>query len=621
MLKPIDLLLIISIVLVSTCVGLVPKLIERLKKRRPNSQPAQTEPHPSFLMNSVSFAISFQTIITSLGVPAEFYHYGFKTYQYSLCVTLAPFIIAFLFVPFLYKLESKSLYDYLDDKFDGSMAVKRFTLAIGLLTQFFYLSLVVLSTGICTLQIVSLIYPFKLWTVIAFVTSLSAFLAILGLSSVIWANFVQFILMTACNVLIIVFSIKNFQSENASSSFTENLYEMYKLADTDNTSRVFVLEENFRYRYTLWNCLIGFTFYILPSYAFTQQSYMRIKSTSSETQAKLLLVSIIPFCFSFLFLAATLGFVAFAYFRKCGDPFEAGLIKNQNEIIVHFLIQFFSDYDGLLGCFVGVLISSSVGIISNILKALSVTLTHDLYDKLLGFNSESNKSPIVEEMIDLNDTNQTRPIQRHLKVTNPKLLEILAVVLSTVVATGFAMVLASISGSMTGMTVSFLSSAYSTLIFVYTSARLNDLMDKKLKLKPTKKLDSLKFEPTHVIISCLVALFSINFIYLGRLLTMDSASEFYFVDRIPKPSNELISKTPELDNFCRYPSENLTQVILKKPSIRPDELTFFNYMFSLSFGWYTCVGFFTCVFVMVILKALKETCLKMRLLENRVDTL
>ena len=72
---------------------------------------------PSFLINAISLVIGFQTSTSIVGLPLEFYYYGARSYQFALCVLVSPIIISMFFIPFLYKLKTASIYDYLDDKF------------------------------------------------------------------------------------------------------------------------------------------------------------------------------------------------------------------------------------------------------------------------------------------------------------------------------------------------------------------------------------------------------------------------------------------------------------------------------------------------------------------------
>jgi len=81
---------------------------------------------PSFIMNAISLVIGFQTSTSIVGLPLEFYYYGARSYQFALCMFIAPILIALFFVPFLYKIKSASIYDYLDGKFgQGSKQVSQ----------------------------------------------------------------------------------------------------------------------------------------------------------------------------------------------------------------------------------------------------------------------------------------------------------------------------------------------------------------------------------------------------------------------------------------------------------------------------------------------------------------
>lgn len=206
---------------------------------------------PNFLMNSISIVISFQTAISTLGMPVEFYFYGFKTFQYTLSFVFAALIVAVFFVPLVYRIKSRSIYEYLDDKFEGAKSVKNFALILAIANQLSISSSVLFSTAICVMQIISLSYPIRLWPVATAIGLISAFMAILGLESIVWANFIQYVILIVCNVLIVVFGIKNY---NASGSFGSNLNEMLNVTRVAERGQIFILNENMRldfYKYQI----------------------------------------------------------------------------------------------------------------------------------------------------------------------------------------------------------------------------------------------------------------------------------------------------------------------------------------------------------------------------------
>ena len=352
--------------------GLELELLEIEQTKRTDRRPddSQAKPKVNFIMNALSLVIGFQSTISIIGMPVEFYYYGFKSIQLTLSILVGPVLIAVFFVPFVYKIKSNSIYEYLDDKFNNSKSVKYFTLFMVISFQFMFASLVLYSASITILQIVSFSYDVSLWQVAVFLGALSTCLAFLGLKSVVWANFLQYLIMIACNISVIILGLKHFDG-NRSNSLMEGASLIWNITESSGRGDVFVFAENFRARYTFWNSL-GLTLNVIPTYCLTQQSYMRIKQADSMKSAKWLVLSIIPFGFLNMLLIILLGCVMFAYFYKCGDPLTNGAVKNQNQLFSQFLTQFYAKYTGLIGFYIALLLSGAVSTISSCLKGLSV---------------------------------------------------------------------------------------------------------------------------------------------------------------------------------------------------------------------------------------------------------
>ena len=114
------------------------------------------KPKANFFVNAISLVIGFQTPISLIGLPVEFYYHGFKALQINLSFVISPIVIALFFVPFIYRIKSNSVYEYLDDKFNDSKSVKYFTVGLMILFQLILSSLVLFSTSNTIMQILSL---------------------------------------------------------------------------------------------------------------------------------------------------------------------------------------------------------------------------------------------------------------------------------------------------------------------------------------------------------------------------------------------------------------------------------------------------------------------------------
>lgn len=109
---------------------------------------------------------------------------------------------------------------------------------------------------------------------------------------------------------------------------------------------------------------------------------MRIKQTKSVQSARLLVLSISPIGFLNLVLILTLGLVMSAYLSRCDDPrtlnSRPGDMAHVNQLFTHFIAKFYAQYEGLFGLYIALLVSSAIGTLSSVLKALSVVLGEEI---------------------------------------------------------------------------------------------------------------------------------------------------------------------------------------------------------------------------------------------------
>jgi len=95
-----------------------------------------------------------------------------------------------------------------------------------------------------------------IWMISSGLGALSALLALMGLRSVVLANFFQYLIMVACNLLIIFLGIKHFgdfapipagNSTTSSSGFMKNFERLWNVTKETGRGGFFEFHENFRY--------------------------------------------------------------------------------------------------------------------------------------------------------------------------------------------------------------------------------------------------------------------------------------------------------------------------------------------------------------------------------------
>jgi len=604
------------------------------------------KPKVNFLMNAVSLVIGFQSTVSLIGVPVEFYYHGFKSLQLALSLISGPIIIAVFFVPFIYKMRSNSVYEYLDDKFNDSKSVKYFTVLLMILFQLTFASLVLFSTSNTVMQILSLIYDIDLWPIVVVLGIVSFGLALLGLKSIIWANFLQYIIMIICNLTVIILGLKYFEG-NSSASVIQGVGLVWNITDLSGHDKVISFKENFHNRYTLWNGLIGMAFNTIPTYCLTQQSYMRIKQAKSLRSARWLVLSIIPFGILNIVFIVFLGAVIFAYFYKCGDPVANGTIKNQNQLLSKFLTQFYTQYTGLIGFYMALLISSAINSVASTLKGLSVTFSEDIAGNFFtNFNQKKPKSPelvnssykmrrfsdkygvsdekeILNFQIRFNTSRNKRKLLREYekKQRRPNhRVAIGAIVFSGILTILAAIALERSSDSLTSTAMSLLNSIHGPLLFIYICARFNEYSAERNNYahnrSTTSKLHDFYIHYFDVILSCVLAISFLQFIYFGRMMTYNDYKDFYTSDHL-RVSNQVLESNV---TFCQEnnparrflygnsSSEGLNDSFVSvrgyvnEPVVGQDN---WKYLFGISFNWFPFIGLMMCFIVLSVISLIK----------------
>ena len=413
-------------------------------------------------------------------------------------------------------------------------------------------------------------------------------------------------------------------------------------------------------------------FNTIPSYCLTQQSFMRIKQAKSIKSAKYLVMSILPFGICNMSLILLFGYVIFSFFYKCGDPLSLKLIKNQNQLLSIFLTQFYDKYIGLIGLYIALLLSSSIGTLSSVLAALAVTLSEDIIKKILYnlnkskmnqnklktsrventstlFNinelddsgDEKNvlskkrrKSVLQNEMIYLEEmlslqinrlSVTKRKKKKLIKKYSPSFAKKLAerklklaiISISSVILIIFSSVLEHMPGSLSSIAFSMLNAIHGPVLFVYLTACFNKYSINRYKYalhrSTTSKLRNFKFNHVDVILSCIISILFVEFLFFGKLYTSTNVNSFYTSDKMRIRMNPPNISDTRLLEFCKYDQSSVEKIWINSnvshysvnEKAQNESLTFLNYFFAISFNWYPFLSFCICVFQIIVFNFLR----------------
>ncbi|ESO96133.1 hypothetical protein LOTGIDRAFT_160120 [Lottia gigantea] len=369
----------------------------------------------SFIPVAISLMVSFESSIMMLGVPAEVYVFGIQWWIACLGFFTANICGIFLVVPILHPLGLTSVYEYLEIRFK-SKAPRIMGTILGILSTLWYMGVVLFGPGIA----LEAVTGFPKWASICLIALAAAiYTSIGGLKAVIWTDVFQAVVMfCGCFALLIKATI-----------YAGGPTAVWEKGEAGGRFNFFVFDTDFTVRHTFWGLYFGSLLRGMGM-VFNQSTCQRITSTPTLRAAYRVLFITSPLHIVALSLAAYEGIVAFAYYTtvRC-DPLESGQITNPNQIIPYMVMDIFRSLPGMPGLFLASLFSASLSTLSTGLSGLSAIFLQDIVKEKFKTLSEFRSTLVAK----------------------------ISVIISAVLASGIAIVIGEIGGTMIQISGSVIS--------------------------------------------------------------------------------------------------------------------------------------------------------------------
>ncbi|XP_046576988.1 sodium-dependent multivitamin transporter-like [Haliotis rubra] len=327
-----------------------------------------------YLPVALSYLATFESSIMMLGKPSETYVYGVQWFMSSMGFVVAQIFATYMFVPMIYRLNITSIYEYLEVRFKSRL-VRLIGAGLGILQQITYIAIVIFVQSLTLEAAVGMTVETSmlLSTVLAVVyTSLG------GMKAVIWTDVFQCVLMFIGMIAIII----------RGCEVVGGGHEVMARSVAGGRMNFFNFDPDPTVRHTFWGLFVA-TIVRESAFVFSQSSAQRVSSTSSETEAKKMMLVSAPAFPLMTGLALLMGLVAYAYYDKIQcDPFESGQLSSPNQIILLLVKDLFWDVPGMSGVFLASLFSAALSTISSSMSSFSANMWRDFLQPLLPTFSE-----------------------------------------------------------------------------------------------------------------------------------------------------------------------------------------------------------------------------------------
>ncbi|XP_055377494.1 putative sodium-dependent multivitamin transporter isoform X2 [Condylostylus longicornis] len=320
----------------------------------------------STLPVAFSLMASFMSAITLLGVSTENYQFGTMFVIINISYIISTPIAAYLFLPVFYRMNTTSVYEYLEKRF-GKAARLCASLAYSI-QMILYMGIVLYAPALALEAVTGIGKTAAILTIGIICTFYST---IGGMKTVIFTDVFQSILMfAAIYSVIITAAIK-----------AGGLAPIWEIAVADKRVEFLNFDLDPTTRHTWWSLIIGGMVTYLSLYGVNQVQIQRLltvrnlKSSQSSLWMNIPILSLLSFSTSFS------GLAIYYYYRKC-DPYLEKRINSRDQIMPLFVLDTMGDYPGLSGLFVSGIFSASLSTVSSAVSSLAAVTLEDYFKPL-----------------------------------------------------------------------------------------------------------------------------------------------------------------------------------------------------------------------------------------------
>ncbi|EFO89826.1 hypothetical protein CRE_07367 [Caenorhabditis remanei] len=319
---------------------------------------------------TLAMCSGFISSISVLGFPAEVYYQGGMMLWYAPMYFISFPLVAYVFLPVLYKLKLTTIYEYFERRFNYNC---RFVTTLLFCVQMMLYNSVALYAPSLAIATITKI-PITISILITAILS-AVYISVGGAKAGIHTSAIQMALIIFTMAFIVSISIHQMGWRDILDSIT--------------TGKRLILNDfriNPTIRHSVWSLVIGGTGNILSLFGANQLSVQRCLAMPSLEKAQKVLLWTIGCNSVILFLYVSVGFSMFAFYKDCHPT-----IGNANELLPQFVIDVISTTPGSVGLFAAAVYSAGISTLSASFTAVSSILINDVWNV---FRKHKKQAPL-----------------------------------------------------------------------------------------------------------------------------------------------------------------------------------------------------------------------------------
>lgn len=316
----------------------------------------------SVLPVSLSMMATFMSAILIIGTPSEIYFFGMQLEVGVFSIVVAGVLSAFVFLPVFHKLQLTSVYEYLGLRY-GTRWMTGVTTTAFMIQNLLYTSVVLVAPAIVLSNVMEMDDGIAIAAIGLLGTVYTAFG---GFRAVVWADVFQTFIMFAGIIAIILQGSVN----------VGGFSQIMDISREHGRLTMFTWKLDPLQRMNFWNTFFGLSVTWTSLLGVNQPAVQRSLSLPTYGKSVRMIAITVVLIVVIWTLATMSGLAIFATYAGC-DPLASGLIKRQDEIVPHFVAEYFAHIPGLGGLFLACVLSGALSTVSSSLNALAAVTWED----------------------------------------------------------------------------------------------------------------------------------------------------------------------------------------------------------------------------------------------------
>ncbi|XP_071807300.1 sodium-coupled monocarboxylate transporter 1-like [Asterias amurensis] len=321
-----------------------------------------------FLPVSMSLLASLFTGIYIQGSVSETYFRGAILFTGSIVpLIITGAISGRIFMPKFYELELKSVYQYLDLRFN--VPVRNCCLVIGYVYMILHAGVATFAASLVLTTVTGSQLSVFSGTII--LSAVCTFYTVIGgIKAVVWADCFQMCLIFVA-LLAAVFQ----------GATLIGFGEIWRLNLVGGRLNIFNFDPDPRVYATFWTVFIGGTFSWMPTMTVLQYQVQRYATCKSQKTAHIAFSIFIVGCIAVTILCILAGMSIYALYVDC-DPFSTGSLVANDGLLPYYILDAFQNLPGIPGLLVSGLCSAALSTVSSILNSIATISGEHIVSKV-----------------------------------------------------------------------------------------------------------------------------------------------------------------------------------------------------------------------------------------------